>query len=63
MPMICIHSHINLNADLILFIAKGDLFKAHKGTPRSENMIGSLVIIFPTDYQGGSFVLRQDGQE
>ncbi|SJL14401.1 uncharacterized protein ARMOST_17857 [Armillaria ostoyae] len=43
--------------------AKGDFFKAHKDTPRSENMIGSLVIIFPTDHQGGSFILRQDGQE
>ncbi|KAG7443820.1 uncharacterized protein BT62DRAFT_829825, partial [Guyanagaster necrorhizus] len=43
--------------------AKGDFFKAHKDTPRSENMIGSLVIVFPTAHKGGSFVLRQDGQE
>ncbi|KAK0505173.1 hypothetical protein EDD18DRAFT_1456554 [Armillaria luteobubalina] len=42
---------------------EGDFFKAHKDTPRAENMIGSLVIIFPTVHKGGSLVLRQDGHE
>ncbi|SJL14400.1 uncharacterized protein ARMOST_17856 [Armillaria ostoyae] len=42
---------------------KGDFFKAHKDTPRAENMMGSLVIVFPTPHEGGSLVLRQDGQE
>ncbi|KAK0219123.1 hypothetical protein IW262DRAFT_1298208 [Armillaria fumosa] len=40
-----------------------DFFKAHKDTPRAENMMGSLVVIFPTPYEGGSLVLCQDGQE
>ncbi|KAK0476794.1 hypothetical protein IW261DRAFT_1490110 [Armillaria novae-zelandiae] len=42
---------------------EGDFFKAHKDTPRAENMMGSLVIIFPTVHKGGSLVLRQDGHE
>ncbi|SJL08216.1 uncharacterized protein ARMOST_11579 [Armillaria ostoyae] len=42
---------------------EGDFFKAHKDTPRAENMMGSLVIILPTAHKGGSLVLRQDGHE
>ncbi|KAK0225527.1 hypothetical protein IW262DRAFT_1356479 [Armillaria fumosa] len=42
---------------------EADFFKAHKDTPRAENMIGSLVIVFPTVHEGGSLVLRQDGHE
>ncbi|PBK71888.1 hypothetical protein ARMSODRAFT_994674 [Armillaria solidipes] len=33
---------------------EGDFFKAHKDTPRAENMMGSLVIILPTAHKGGS---------
>ncbi|KAK0184839.1 hypothetical protein F5146DRAFT_1228479 [Armillaria mellea] len=39
---------------------EGDFFKAHKDTPRAENMMGSLVIVFPTPHERGSLVLRQD---
>ncbi|KAI6111169.1 hypothetical protein F5141DRAFT_1112871 [Pisolithus sp. B1] len=42
---------------------KDSFFKAHKDTPRSETMFGSLVVVFPTPHQGGEFVLRQDGHE
>lgn len=42
---------------------EGDFFKAHKDTPRAENMMGSLVVVFPTVHKGGSLLLRQDGQE
>ncbi|KAH8088919.1 hypothetical protein BXZ70DRAFT_1011431 [Cristinia sonorae] len=37
---------------------KDAFFKAHKDTPRSEDMFGSLVLIFPTEHAGGSLVLR-----
>ncbi|KAK0434257.1 uncharacterized protein EV420DRAFT_1683825, partial [Desarmillaria tabescens] len=43
--------------------SEGDFFKAHKDTPRAQNMVGSMVIVFPTVHKGGSLVLRQDGQE
>ncbi|PBK87689.1 hypothetical protein ARMGADRAFT_451542 [Armillaria gallica] len=50
-------------ADRLDFSGEGDFFKVHKDTPRAENMMGSLVIVFPTPHEGGSLVLRQDGQE
>ncbi|KAJ7661482.1 hypothetical protein DFH06DRAFT_1296720 [Mycena polygramma] len=39
---------------------KGDFFKAHKDTPRAENMFGSLVVVFPTAHVGGALLLRHD---
>jgi hypothetical protein len=33
---------------------KDSFFKSHKDTPRSVDMIGSLVVIFPTPHQGGN---------
>ncbi|KAI4520521.1 hypothetical protein GGG16DRAFT_63778 [Schizophyllum commune] len=38
-------------------------FKAHKDTPRSDTMFGSLVVIFPTPHEGGALILRENGQE
>ncbi|KAF8133299.1 hypothetical protein EV363DRAFT_1162239 [Boletus edulis] len=42
---------------------KGDFFKAHKDTPRGQDMFGSLVIVLPTAHKGGQFVLRQGEKE
>ncbi|KAF7331096.1 hypothetical protein MVEN_02449900 [Mycena venus] len=42
---------------------KGSFFKAHKDTPRGENMFGSLVIVFPSTHVGGALFLRHDGKE
>lgn len=42
---------------------KDAFFKAHKDTPRSKAMFGSLVIIFPTKHEGGELILRDKGQE
>ncbi|KAF8167057.1 hypothetical protein K438DRAFT_2064776 [Mycena galopus ATCC 62051] len=36
----------------------GSFFKAHKDTPRSDDMIGSLVVIFPTTHAGGALTLE-----
>ncbi|TCD68159.1 hypothetical protein EIP91_011437 [Steccherinum ochraceum] len=41
----------------------GSFFKAHKDTPRAENMFGSLVLIYPTTHSGGSLVFRDNGDE
>ena len=43
----------------LFFAGKGDFFKAHKDTPRGQDMFGSLVVVFPTAHEGGQFVLRQ----
>ncbi|KAK0239345.1 hypothetical protein EDD85DRAFT_1003604, partial [Armillaria nabsnona] len=42
---------------------EGSFFKSHKDTPRSENMFGSLVVVFPTGHQGGGLALRSHGEE
>ncbi|KAF8464795.1 hypothetical protein DFH94DRAFT_640019, partial [Russula ochroleuca] len=42
---------------------KGSFFKPHVDTPRSKNMFGSLVIVFPTPHEGGALLLRHRGQE
>ncbi|GJE97697.1 2OG-Fe(II) oxygenase [Phanerochaete sordida] len=41
----------------------GSFFKAHKDTPRADNMIASLVIVLPTRHAGGALVLRHEGRE
>ncbi|KAI0350190.1 hypothetical protein OH77DRAFT_1431338 [Trametes cingulata] len=40
----------------------GSFFKAHMDTPRSELMLGSLVIVFPTPHEGGALALRESGE-
>lgn len=42
---------------------KDSFFKPHKDTPRSVDMIGSLVVIFPTAHTGGTLTLRHDSKE
>ncbi|KAJ3562959.1 hypothetical protein NP233_g9249 [Leucocoprinus birnbaumii] len=38
--------------------SEGGFFKAHRDTPRSETMFGSLVFTFDTPHTGGNLVLR-----
>ena len=42
---------------------EGDFFKPHKDTPRGQDMFGSLVVVLPTAYGGGQFVLRHGEKE
>ncbi|KAF5357328.1 hypothetical protein D9758_005963 [Tetrapyrgos nigripes] len=42
---------------------QGSFFKAHKDTPWADNMVASLVIVFPTAHEGGSLILRHGGEE
>ncbi|KAJ8079344.1 hypothetical protein PM082_021847 [Marasmius tenuissimus] len=42
---------------------EGGFFRAHKDTPRSSKMFGSLVVVFPTPHTGGHLVLRKNGEE
>ncbi|THH32207.1 hypothetical protein EUX98_g1994 [Antrodiella citrinella] len=37
---------------------KDAFFKAHKDTPRGEDMFGSLVLVFHTQHTGGALLLR-----
>ncbi|KAJ7650769.1 hypothetical protein FB45DRAFT_1018152 [Roridomyces roridus] len=40
----------------------GSFFKAHQDTPRSEEMIASLVVVFPTAHEGGELKLEHGGK-
>ena len=42
---------------------KGVFFKRHQDTPRNESMVGSLVVVLPTQHEGGQLALRQGGKE
>jgi len=42
---------------------KDSFFKAHKDTPRGTDMLGSLVVVYPTPHEGGELVLRHKGHE
>jgi hypothetical protein len=45
------------------WLGEGSFFKSHVDTPRSENMFGSLVVVFPTPHEGGALFLRHHGHE
>ncbi|KAF9466898.1 hypothetical protein BDZ94DRAFT_1280580 [Collybia nuda] len=42
---------------------KDSFFKAHKDTPRGKAMFGSLVVVYPTQHEGGALILRHGGKE
>ena len=44
-------------------LGEGSFFKAHVDTPRSTRMFGSLVVFLPTSYEGGTLVMRKNGEE
>ena len=48
---------------LLYLLDKGSFFKPHKDTPRGTDMLGSLVIIYPTAHEGGELVLRHKDHE
>ena len=48
---------------LFFYLEKDSFFKAHKDTPRSTDMLGSLVVIYPTPHEGGELVLRHKDHE
>ncbi|KAF5370991.1 hypothetical protein D9615_010009 [Tricholomella constricta] len=54
-----------VNAELykLNVYGKDSFFKSHKDTPRGDTMFGSLVVAFPTPYEGGALVLRHDDEE
>ncbi|KAF8348607.1 hypothetical protein F5887DRAFT_950957 [Amanita rubescens] len=42
---------------------EGSFFKAHVDTPRGTKMFGSLVILFPTSFEGGELIMRKGENE
>jgi hypothetical protein len=61
--MVRVQCTFYLHLTLRCYADKGSFFKPHVDTPRSKNMFGSLVIVFPTPHEGGALHLRHRGQE
>jgi hypothetical protein len=53
-----------LRADLhnLLIYEKGCFFDFHQDSEKEDGMIASLIIVFPSNYQGGDLVIEYQGQ-
>ena len=52
--------NIKFVKDKLNIYSTGGHFKTHKDTPRSSDMIGTLVICFPSPFTGGDLVLHTE---
>ena len=43
--------------------SEGNFFKVHLDTPRSEHMLGSLVVCLPCAHSGGALIVKHQGQQ
>ena len=55
--------HISARVDKVNLYTAGGFFKAHKDTPRSNSMFGSLVLCLPSPYEGGQLVIKHKSGE
>ena len=62
-----IYGYFYTHPRIILLISalsgEGSFFKAHVDTPRGTRMFGSLVILFPTSFEGGNLIMRKGDTE
>jgi len=47
----------------LLLYEKGSFFLPHRDGEKAERMVATLVIVLPSQYQGGELVIRHDGKE
>lgn len=47
----------------LLIYQTGDFFITHRDTEKLERMFATLVIILPSQHEGGELIIRHDGQE
>ena len=57
--------NVTLTAELdkLNVYTKGGFFKDHRDTPQGNNCIGSLVLVLPSDFEGGDLVVAGSGPE
>ncbi|EAU84549.2 hypothetical protein CC1G_00068 [Coprinopsis cinerea okayama7 len=48
---------LEAHVDKLNVYGPGSFFKPHVDTPRDPNMLGTLVIVFPTEHRGGDLLL------
>jgi len=42
---------------------EGQFFKAHQDSERDDHMVASLVVVLPSDYEGGSLTVEHRGEK
>lgn len=54
-----------LKAELhnLLIYEKGDFFKPHQDTEKLDNMVATLVIILPSNHEGGELIINHCGEK
>ena len=57
--------NVSLTAELdkLNVYTKGGFFKDHRDTPRGNNVIGTLVLVLPSAFEGGDLVVAGSGSE
>ncbi|KZT39340.1 hypothetical protein SISSUDRAFT_1119066 [Sistotremastrum suecicum HHB10207 ss-3] len=59
------HEDKDFHAELYKLNVYGpeSFFKAHKDTPRGDDMFGSLIIALPSEHEGGNFIVRNEEEQ
>ncbi|KAK6523623.1 hypothetical protein TWF281_001605 [Arthrobotrys megalospora] len=52
-----------LNLYKLLIYEKGDHFKTHRDTPKEDGMIGTVVVVLPSMFEGGVIKLSHAGEK
>jgi len=47
----------------LLLYEKGSFFHPHRDTEKVDRMFGTMVVLLPSNYEGGELVVRHDGKE
>lgn len=47
----------------MLVYGSGDFFAAHQDTEKEDSMVGTLVVLLPSKFRGGSLVIEQHGDK
>jgi hypothetical protein len=53
---------VKLSLDKLNIYSEGGHFKIHKDTPRGPDMIGSLIVCFPSSFTGGDLILHTESE-
>ncbi len=56
-------SSVSYDLYKLLIYEKGSFFVSHRDTEKQQNMFATLVVVFPSEHEGGELIIRHDGQE
>ncbi|RUP50878.1 hypothetical protein BC936DRAFT_137251, partial [Jimgerdemannia flammicorona] len=50
-------------ASVQLGLAESGFFLPHRDTEKEEGMVGTMIVMLPSDYEGGQLIVKHDGNE